>query len=92
VTQGGIEIEGFGWDAGARCVSGVSLGAAGSSHDVFVYLPEARPWSWTRRQALQRDDEGFSARLVDAQVLRVHVRFENDTRVRWRIDFDDLFG
>jgi hypothetical protein len=39
-----------------------------------------------------RDYAGYSLRLVDANVVRVHVRFENEGRVAWKIGVDELFS
>ena len=90
VTQGGVEIEDVQWHAAARSLRGVSTGPAGSAHDVFVHVPGDHPWTWGGRHMLYRDGPGYSSKLVDSSVMRVHVRFENETRVPWQIDFSDL--
>jgi alpha-galactosidase len=89
VTQGAVELEDVRWDAGARSLRGVSTGPPGSAHDVFVYLPDALPWTWAQ-PGLCRDGERFSLKLVDEHVLRVHVRFESQRRVAWEIAVDAL--
>ena len=91
VTQGAVEIEGVQWSETERTLSGVSLGPAHSAHDVFVHVPGAHPWTW-EKPARVRDYAGYSLKLVDASILRVHVRFENESRVAWKIDLDDFFG
>ena len=88
VTQGGIEIEDVRWNESDRTLSGVSLGPPQSAHDVFVYLPDSHPWTW-EKPAHVRDYAGYSLKLVDAQIVRVHVRFENEGRVAWTISADD---
>jgi hypothetical protein len=39
-----------------------------------------------------RDYAGYSLKLVDSSVVRVHVRFEDETRVPWRVDMADFTG
>ncbi len=37
-----------------------------------------------------RDYAGYSSRLIESNVVRVHVRFEDETRVPWRVDVADF--
>ncbi len=67
-------------------------GPQASEHDVFVYVPGDHPWTWGGRQFLVRDYAGYSLRLVDPNVMRVHVRFEDETRVQWRVDAAEFPG
>jgi len=92
VTQGAIEIEDVRWSGTERVLSGISLGPLQSAHDVFVHIPGRRPWTWGGQHVLTRDYAGYSLKLVDANILRVHVRFENESRVAWKIAVDELFG
>ncbi len=91
VTQGAIEIEELQWNASERSLSGISAGPRQSAHDVFVHVPGDHPWTWEKPVRL-RDHAGYSLKLVDANIVRVHVRFENERRVPWKIDVDDLLG
>jgi hypothetical protein len=92
VTQGAIEIDDFRWDGATGRFSGISTGPKQSAHDVFVYVPGDRPWTWEGRETLVRDQAGYSLKLVDPNVMRVHVRFEDDTRVHWHVDVGDISG
>ncbi len=76
------------WSETERTLSGMSLGPPHSVHDVFVYVPGAHPWTWEKPARL-RDYAGYSLKLVDANIVRVHVRFENESRVAWKIDLAD---
>ena len=91
VTQGAIEIEDVQWNETERNLSGISTGPPRSAHDVFVYVPGDHPWTWGR-PVLFRDYAGYSLKLVDSNIMRVHVRFEDESRVPWKIDVDDFFG
>jgi hypothetical protein len=92
VAQGAIEIEDVLWDGSERTFSGISTGPLRSAHDVFVYIPGDHAWAWGGRHVQLRDFPGYALKLVDANVMRVHVRFENESRVPWKIDLDDFFG
>jgi hypothetical protein len=92
VAQGAIEIEDVLWNDSERTFSAISTGPLRSTHDVFVYIPGDHPWTWAGRHVQVRDFPGYSLKLVDANVMRVHVRFENESRVPWKIDLDDFFG
>ena len=58
----------------------------------FRVCPRRPSMDVGRKHVLLRDYAGYSLKLVDSNVLRVHVRFENESRVPWKIDFDDFFG
>ncbi len=89
-TQGAIEIEHAQWNEAERAFGGTSIGPPRSVHDVFVYVPGERPWTWGAQHTLFRDYPGYALRLVDSNVVRVHLRFDNETRVRWKIDVEDF--
>jgi alpha-galactosidase len=91
VTQGAIEIDEVQWNETERTLSGVSTGPPQSAHEVFVRVPGDHPWTWEKPVRL-RDYAGYSLKLVDSNIMRVRVRFENESRIRWKIDVDDLFG
>ena len=91
ITQGAIEIEDVQWNGTDRNLSGISTGPPQSAHDVFVYVPGDHPWTWGGH-VLFRDYAGYSLKLVDSNIMRVHVRFEDESRVPWKIDVDDFFG
>ncbi len=88
--QGAVEIEDMRWKEAARTLSGISLGPLNTSHNVFVYLPEPHPWTWGG-YVLVRDYDTYSLRLVDENIMQVHVRFAKEKRVRWEIKLDEFF-
>ena len=90
VLQGAVEIEDIRWNEAARTLSGISLGPLNTSHNVFVYLPEPHPWTWGG-YVLFRDYDAYSLRLVEENIIRVHVRFEKSDRVHWEIKYDEFF-
>jgi alpha-galactosidase len=85
VTQGAIELEDVRWNAGEGALTGVSVGPKRSEHDVFVYVPGDHPWGWGSGPSRVHDHAGYSLWLVDNNVVRVRVRFEELTRVEWHV-------
>jgi hypothetical protein len=59
-----------------------------SSHTLSVYLPENHPWTWGG-YVLFRDYDSYSLRLVDPNIIRVHVRFEKGNSVQWKINIEE---
>lgn len=90
VTQGALELEDVRFSSAEGVLSGVSIGPKRSAHDVFVYVPGERPWAWGWGRSLVHDHGQYSLRLSEPNVVRVHVRFEDDTRVPWRVDAADF--
>lgn len=89
VAQGAIEIAALEWVESEQALRGVSIGPPGSAHDVFIYVPGHHPWTW-QNPAPFRDRGEYSVKLVDANVARVHVRFDGTSRVPWKMGLDDL--
>ena len=91
VSQGGVELENVIWDAATKTLRGVSLGATGTDHKVFVWLPAPRPWSQTT-PFFFHDFAGYTLKMAEEQILRVRVRFGETNRVSWSVDLPQLFG
>lgn len=90
VMQGGIEITNINWNEATKTFSGTSNGPLHTSHHVFVYVPETHPWTWSG-SGLFRDYDSYSLKLVDQNVIRVHVNFEKTDSVNWAINMSELF-
>jgi hypothetical protein len=90
VLQGALELEDVVWDEGAKLLTGVSTGPLGSAHNVSVHVPGEHPWTWGG-YVLFRDFGSFTLKLVENNVLQVHVRFDKSTRVEWRFRPDEFF-
>jgi len=89
VLQGAVEIENVSWDETAKTLSGISAGPLHTAHNVFVYLPQPHPWTWSG-SGLFQDHDSYSLKLVDNNIIRVHVHFEKSDRVKWEIKPDDF--
>jgi hypothetical protein len=90
VIQGAIETEAAHWNEERKTFSGNSIGPKGSSHNVYVYIPEAHPWKWGSGYTLYRDYETYSLKLVDSHIIRVHLRFDQSDRIEWEIRYDEF--
>jgi alpha-galactosidase len=86
VAQGALELENCIWNEDTKTLSGISVGALHTSHNVFIYVPQEQPWTWDG-SALYRDQDMYSIKLVDKHIIRIHVRFEQSGRVNWQLSF-----
>ena len=89
VLQGAIEIENVSWNESEKTISGISTGPLNTSHSVFVYVPRPHPWTWSG-SGLFQDHDSYSLKLVDNNIIRVHVRFEKTDHVQWEIKPDEF--
>jgi melibiase-like protein len=89
VMQGALEIENINWDESTKTISGTSIGPLDTSHNVFVYIPESHPWTWSG-SGLFQDHDSYSLKLVDNNIIRVHVNFDKGDHVKWEIKPDDF--
>lgn len=90
ILQGVVELENVDWDNEKKVLSGVSTGVPDSSYNVYIYVPDSHPW----RQggaSLYHDFPGYTLKMTGNNILRMHVRFENESRVPWSINFPEFF-
>ena len=90
ILQGAVELEDVNWDNNKKIFSGVSTGVPYSSYNVYIYFPEPHPW----RQggiALYHDFQGYTLKMTDNNILRMHLRFEEKPTISWNIDFREFF-
>jgi hypothetical protein len=85
VLQGAIGLEQVQWHADEGILEGESTGPAGSAHNIFVYIPDPYPWR-QGGMALHWDFPGYSLKMTDDHILRVHVRFDSENRIKWKIN------
>ncbi|MFI5187920.1 MAG: alpha-galactosidase [Chitinophagales bacterium] len=90
VLQGAIEMENMTWNEDTKTLNGISTGPLNTSHNVYVYIPKAHPWTWGG-SALFHDYNSYSLRLADTNIIQAHVRFEKSEQVNWEIKYDDFF-
>jgi hypothetical protein len=89
VLQGALELEGVSWNADSKSLSGVSLGPDQTAHNIAVYVPEPQPW-FQGGPFLFHDFPGYTLKMMDDHILRIRVRFEQNTRVAWTINFPEF--
>jgi alpha-galactosidase len=90
ILQGAVELEDVMWDPGKQILSGISLGIQESAYNVYIYTPDPHPWK-QGGISLYHDFPGYTLKMTDRNILRMHVRFENTTRVSWNINFPEYF-
>lgn len=91
ISQGGVELASLAWDGPAATLNGISLGPPGSAHSVYLYLPEKHPWVQAD-PFLFYDFPGYTLKVMEPNILRVQVRFENAERVQWSVNLKEFFG
>jgi hypothetical protein len=91
ISQGGIELQDVHWDAASGTLKGTSLGPIGSTHRVFVYLPEKRPPA-QKPYFLFHDFKGYTLKLIAPHLLRIQVRFDTSDRVAWEFNERSFFA
>lgn len=91
VLQGAVEMNDMNWDEDTKTISGISNGPLNTSHNVYVYVPGDHPWTWGG-YVLYRDYDFYSLRLVDKNIIQVHVRFDKNEQVNWKINVDEYFN
>jgi hypothetical protein len=91
ISQGAVEIEDMNWDESTKTLSGISTGPLHTSHNVFVYVPGEHSFTWGG-YVLFRDYDSYSLKLVDKNIIQVHVRFEKSNKVQWQINMDEFFN
>jgi hypothetical protein len=89
VLQGALETENVIWNDSTKTISGISSGPLNSSHNVFVYIPQSHPWTWSG-SGLFQDHDAYSLKLVDDNIIRVHANFEKSDKVQWEIKPDEF--
>lgn len=90
ILQGALELEDVKWDSEKQVLSGISLGAPESSYNVYIYVRDPHPWQ-QGGVALYNDFPGYTLKMTDKNILRMHVRFDNESRISWRINFREFF-
>jgi alpha-galactosidase len=92
VLQGAVELEDAHWDDVKKIFAGISIGPPGSSHNVYIYIPQEHPWGWNTAYTRYRDYDQCSLKLVECHIIRVHLRFDKADRIAWEIPYDDFFN
>jgi hypothetical protein len=85
-TQGALELDGVQWDPAASILRGNSIGSAGTTHRVSVYIPDNHRWDQKGPEYFH-DFQGYSVKLMQPDLLRVHVRFDHNGQVPWEVRF-----
>jgi hypothetical protein len=90
ILQGAVELEDAKWDLANQVLSGISHGTPNSAYNLFIYMPDSHPW----RQggiALYNDFADYTLKMTDKNILRMHMRFEEESRISWSINFPEFY-
>jgi len=86
VKQGAVEIAATHFDTLSHVLHGTSISPAGSSHSVYVYLPNTYDWI-PRNGKIYEYDKNYTVRRVENHVLRVDLLFGETDTVEWAVYF-----
>lgn len=90
VTQGLMDLEDVVWNAETSVLKGVSLGPVGTSHRVYIHLPKSTPVVPEENSFYFHDYPGYTTKLIEPNILRVQVRFEQNDSVAWEVNMKAL--
>jgi hypothetical protein len=85
-TQGGIELEKSNWDLTSETLSGMALGAQGTSWKLAIYVPTGYVWDEDQPD-LFHDYRGFSGVSYEPNILRANLNFPDSGRLDWTFRF-----
>jgi hypothetical protein len=85
-TQGAVELADVAWDAASSTLSGTSLGAPGSAHNVVIYVPTGYRWDTEHPEYFQQLS-GYSLSQPELKIVRVRPRFDDDGSTKWEVRF-----
>jgi hypothetical protein len=90
ILQGAVELEDVKWDNDKQILSGISNGVPGSPYNAYIYIPESHPWKqgWI---ALYHDFPDYTLKMTDNNILRMHLKFNNVSRIEWAVNFSEFF-
>jgi hypothetical protein len=86
VMQGAIELENASFDTITRSMEGISLGPEGSEHFVIIHIPDNYYWMPVQNK-LYDDYLNYSVKMIDKNILRIHLNFENTAKIHWKVNF-----
>lgn len=86
IMQGAVELTNVSFDSSTGILKGVSSGSPGTSHNIKIYIPESYSW-FHDDSVLFSDFDQYSIKLIEDQVMRIHVNFDTLEQVEWKVEF-----
>ncbi len=90
ILQGAVELEDVKWDSDQQILSGISAGTPDSAYNVYIYVPDSHPWK-QGGTALYLDFPDYTLKMADKNIIRMHLRFDKESRMQWNINFPEFF-
>jgi hypothetical protein len=90
ILQGAVELEDVKWDSDQQILSGISAGTPDTVYNVYIYIPDSHPWK-QGGTALYLDFPDYTLKMADKNILRMHLRFDKESRMQWNINFPEFF-
>jgi len=86
IKQGAVELENVHYDIDKGILSARSLSPAGSSHSVYVYVPDKYTWSPDDSKIFEYHSN-YTVRKTGEHILRVDVFFDKTDYIDWILTF-----
>jgi hypothetical protein len=90
ILQGAVELEDQKWDDRKQVLTGISTGIPEDAYNVYIYVPDPHPWK-QGGTALYHDFRDYSMKMTDDNILRIHLKFKNESKIIWEVNFPDFF-
>ncbi|MFN8256128.1 MAG: glycoside hydrolase family 36 protein [Bacteroidales bacterium] len=86
VKMGAVEISKESYDETTKTLIVKSLAPAGTSHSVFVYLPDGYGWQ-SKNGKIYEYNPNYSIRQTEPNLVRVDLKFDETGQVNWQLKF-----
>ena len=89
-TQGAVELKNVNWNTSSNILSGTSVGAVGTAHNISVYVPREYRWD-SDLPAYFHESGQYSLKRTNSRILRVRARFNAGTVTPWQAQFTGIY-
>ncbi len=86
IKQGALEISDSYYDTSQNVLYGISNSPEGSSHSIFVYVPDGYNWS-PENGKIYEYHQHYTIRKIEDNIIRVDVFFNYKYSIEWEIQF-----
>jgi hypothetical protein len=89
-TQGAVELKNVNWNTSSNMLSGTSVGAAGTAHNISIYVPREYRWDSDLPEYFHESGQ-YSLKQTNSRILRVRARFDAGTVTPWQVQFARIY-
>lgn len=86
IKQGAVELLNTQYDSTINSLKATSFCPKGSSHSVYIYVPENFYWI-PANGTIYEDSDTMHVRSVNQRILRIDLDFKNSDTLNWHLSF-----